>query len=60
MKIMDRVFGILRVVKVDKAKAVFESDLADVTAVLEELLDVSVGCIAREMAQVDTSWHCVM
>lgn len=57
MKVMDDVVSISRVVKVDKAKAVLDGDLAYVAIVLEESLDVSVGGISREMAQVNTSWH---
>lgn len=57
MKVMDDVVGISRVVKVDKAKAVLDGDLTYVAIVLEESLDVSVGGISREMAQVNTSWH---
>lgn len=57
MKVMDDVVGIPRVVKVDKAKAVLDGNFAYVAIVLEESLDVSVGGISREMAQVYTSWH---
>ena len=50
VEILNRIFGVAVIVEVDKAETVLDGNFSQFSVALEELLDVPVPAVARDVA----------